>query len=115
MIPLGLVAGAKLRCVNPVRPLLRGNVYTLKSTFTFNNFVCVHLVEHANPATRSGAYVASRFILDSMPGGADYQAADDCDLQVCEPFTNTAFDYAEAAPWHMEKAKLFVAQFRRET
>ena len=120
MIPHDLPSGARLRCIAPATPLISGKVYTLKSTFSFmgamgDSVVCVHLEGVANPESKSGAYVASRFILESMPGGADYQAADDCDLQVCEPFTNKPFNYQEAARRDIEKAKLFVAQFRRET
>ena len=102
MIPHDLPSGARLRCIAPVTPLVRGEVYTLKSTFAFKGVtdttVCVHLVEHVNHASKSGAYAGSRFILDSIPGGADYQAADDCDLQVCEPFTNATRRLASAPP-----------------
>ena len=103
--------------------LVKDRVYTLKRMVDFSRsgLDChkweVQLVglEHGLVRNRECGHSASMFTIMSHADGRDYQAENDCDLQVCEPFTNAAFDYAEAAPWHMEKAKLFVAQFRRET
>ena len=109
--------------------LVKDRVYTLKRMVDFSRsgLDChkweVQLVglEHGLVRNRECGHSASMFTIMSHADGRDYQAENDCDLQGVWPRSLTIFpqepdfDYAEAARRDMEKAKLFVAQFRRET
>ena len=89
-ILFSLKPGAKLRCRTPA-PSLPTGVYVFRGYYPRQSW--------GNPRSQDDAFGLliegypnkwsrvdegwrhTRFVLESMPDGADYQAADDCDLQ----------------------------------
>ena len=86
MIPDNLPKGILLVCIESSSPsLVKGGRYIL------DRYVgLARVVVHREDGSRFGygcGWYLRRFNVLGLPGGADYQAADDCDLS-CEPFTN---------------------------
>ena len=84
MIPDNLPLDTPLVCIEATLGLAEGKTYLL-DYYEDTNRVVVR--ERNALSSISGCWYLRRFKVLNLPDGADYQAADDCDLS-CEPFTN---------------------------
>ena len=83
MIPDNLPLDTPLVCIEANLWLAKGATYILDHYEGGDR-----VVVRRKGSILSGGWYLRRFKVKGLSNGADYQAPDDMDLQVCEPFTN---------------------------